>query len=129
MNHTELVMRRRVVLAFIEADPIELVVTRESAPVRTAAGGFVKGVVDDPLEPQLARIVQNKRRFNNGIINAEAGDIPHTDYLLLGMHTLDVEVDDEFKWQGRNYKVTGIHELRTESTLCSIDMLGPDNRA
>ena len=129
MNRTELIMRRRNVRAFIEADPIDLVLTRQAEPEKTAAGGYVQGMVPDPLESQLARVIQNKRRFNNGIVNAEAGEIPHTDYLLLGMHTLDVEEEDWFMWQDRKYKVTGIHKLRTESTLCSIDLLGEVNRA
>ncbi len=127
MNAIELMMRRRNVLEFIKADPITLVLTRKAAPAKTAAGGYTRDT-PEPITAQRARIVQNRRRYNPGIVNAEAGDIPHTDYLLLGMHTLDVEVNDEFKWIDENYRVTGIHKARTESTLCSIEMLGPDNR-
>lgn len=130
MNWVELQMRRRNVLEFIKADPIDLVLIREAEVVKTEAGGFVRAP-DGPttLDSQLARIVQNRRRYNNGIVNAEAGDIPHTDYLLIGMHTLDVKVDDTFFWQAEMYKITGIHEQRIESTLCSIDLRGPVNRA
>lgn len=126
MNHTELIMRRRVVLAFIKADPVEVSFVRRSTPTRTAAGGLVN-VPDEPLVPQQARIIQNKRRYDNGLVNSEAGSIPDTTYLLLGMHTLDVKKDDVFWWMGNEYKVTGIHPTRTETKLCSIDFNGPAN--
>lgn len=126
MNHTELVMRRRNVLAFIQADPVQVAFTRDSPPTKSAAGGFLQGT-PTTLPLQQARIVQNKRRYNNGLVNSEAGDIPHTDYLLIGMHTLDVQVGDRFTWLGEHYAITGIHEARTESHLCSIDLFGKPN--
>lgn len=128
MNHVELVMRRRSVREFIKADPIDLVISRKTEPIKnTETGGYTGGELVT-LSSQLARIVLNKRRYNPGIINAEAGDIPHTDYLLIGMHGLNVQKDDEFQWRGEYYRVIGIHKQRTESTLASIDMLGPKNR-
>ena len=127
MNKTEMLMRRRVVLEFIKADPVYIEFSRKAEPTKSAAGGWIQG---DPLvlPSQRARIVLNKRRFNNGIVNAEAGDIPHTDYLLIGVHTLDIVEEDEFEWLGIGYHVTGIHHNRTESVLASIDLLGKKNR-
>lgn len=127
MDKVELLARRRVVLEFIKADPVKIAFARKQGSTKTAAGGYVKSP-DITLPPQRARIVQNRRRFNNGIINVEAGDIPHTDYLLLGTHKLNVEVDDTFVWLGENYRVTGRFTARTESTLCSIEILGKENR-
>lgn len=127
MNRVELIMRRRNVLAFIKADPVFIEFSRNGEPIKSAAGGWIKSPAT-VLPSQRARIVQNKRRYNNGIVNSEAGDIPHTDYLLLGMHTLNIKEEDEFVWLGEHYKVTGIHEARTESTLASIDLLGEENR-
>lgn len=132
MNPVELLMRRRNVQAFIKADSIQLVLTRKTPPVKTPAGGYVPGI-DETLEPQVARIVHNTRRYKNGLVNTEPGDLPDTDYLLIGLHTLDVKVDDEFEWsdlQGTPglYKITGIHPWRHESTLCSIQFTGPENR-
>lgn len=132
MDHVELIIRRRLVKAFIFADPVSIRFTRATEPVRTEAGGFVPG---EPvmLNPQIARIVPSKRRFDNGLINSEAGDIPRTDYLLLGMPTLNVKVDDIFSWLGVQYTVTGIHPTRSESNpeaesiLCSIDLEGQPN--
>lgn len=130
MNHAELIMRRVNVREFIKADAISLVITREPAPVKnTETGGYLLGTDIPPLDAQVARIVPNRRRYTNGIVNAEAGDIPHTDYLLIGNYNLNVEVNDTFPWQGEKYQVTGIHEQRRESTLCSIDLHGKVNRA
>lgn len=128
MHQTELIMRRRNVLAFIKADPISLVITRPGAPLKNnETGGYIKSD-DTTLPPQLARIVPNRRRYFPGLVNSEAGDIPKTDYLLLGMHDLDLAKEDTFVWMGEHYKVDGIHEQRIESTLAAIMLRGPINR-
>jgi hypothetical protein len=112
---------------------MEVQFVRATAPIKTAAGGYAPTSSPGTIPPQTVRIVHNTRRYKTGLVNAEAGDIPKTDYLLLGSHTLDVEVDDLFVWddlQGNvgYYKVTGIHPFRKESTLCSIEYDGPVNR-
>jgi len=127
MNHAELVMRRRNVRAFIDADPVLIAVSRKGEPIKNEATGGTLPGVPEVLEDQVARIVLNKRRYNNGIVNAEAGQIPHTDYLLVAMPDKDFQVNDEFKWLGINYRITGRFESRQESILCSIDLLGADN--
>lgn len=129
MNQYELLARRRVVSAFIEADKFGLVIKRALAPVKTEAGGYAPSTQPPlTLPSQRARVVLNKRRYTAGIVNSEAGDIPHTDYLLIGMHTLDLAAEDEFIYQGENYKVVGIYEARIESTLAGIEMVGKRNR-
>ena len=127
MNRAELVMRRRNIRVFIKADPVEIVLWRSGSPTPSPAGGLVASA-PEPLTSQEGRIVLNKRRYTNGLVNAEAGEIPHTDYLLIMEYTRDVAEDDEFDWKGDHYKVTGIYSNRSESHLCSIDFLGPQNR-
>lgn len=126
MNRTELIMRRRVVQAFIRADPVQVSFTRPGGPVPTPAGGTVYSS-STVLPPQQARIIQNKRRYDNGLVNSEAGSIPDTSYLLLAMHTVNVMKDDTFFWNDSFYRVTGIHPTRSETKLCSIDFRGPPN--
>lgn len=129
MDRVELLMRRRNVKAFIDADPVRISIHRPAEPVRNPdTGGYVAQPDVPPLPWQTARIVQNVRRYTDGIVHAEAGDIPNTQYRLIGMHTMDIEVDDTFTWLGENYKVTGIHEARQESVFAAIDLLGHDNR-
>ena len=129
MNTTEMIFRRRNVKAFIDADPISLVVTRQSSPVKNLeTGGYINSV-PSALPSQVARIVQNRRRYTPGIQNVEAGDIPHTDYLLVGGHSLDLQKDDTFTWAGDVYRIVGIHKARTESVLAAIELLGEPNRS
>lgn len=130
MNPMELAMRRKNVRAFIDADPFPLVISRAAERVKNPeTGGWVLPTPSrTPLSGQRARIVQNVRRYTAGIVNSEAGDIPHTNYLLIGMHTLDVKVDDEFEWLGETYHIVGIFKARRESTLAAIDLLGVENR-
>ena len=92
-------------------------------------GGYVAQPNVPPLPSQTARIVQNVRRYTDGLVNAEAGDIPNSEYRLVAKHTMNIKVNDMFKWKGENYKVTGIHEAREESVFAAIQLLGPDNRA
>ena len=130
MDRTELVMRRRNVRAFIAADPVQLVIHRAQPAVKNPnTGGYVPQP-SMPLDPQTARIVQNVRRFTAGIENAEAGDIPNSEYRLIGMHDMDLEDNDVFEWRDEWYKVLphGIHKARTESTYAAIELRGPENR-
>lgn len=128
MNHAELIIRRRNVLAFIKADPVSIELKRPSAPTKTEAGGFVTSA-PTTLPSQQGRIVQNKRRFNPGLVNSEAGYIPDTDYLLIMTYDKDVQKNDEFIWRGDYYKVDGLFGLRTESILATLEFIGPENRA
>lgn len=128
MNPIELKMRHKNVKAFIDADNIELVLVRPAEPEKTLAGGWVTDSSPEPLPSQVARIVHNTRRYKNGLVNAEAGDIPNTDYLLICTNDVDIQVNDTFVWRGDNYRITGIHPWRIESKLCSMLFLGPDNR-
>lgn len=132
MNAVELLMRRKNVAAFIAADPVSIAFSRPGEPVDDGVGGR-KTSSPSTVPSQMARIVHNTRRYKNGLVNSEAGDIPLTDYLLIGKHTLDVEVNDEFQWDGldgmKTYKITGVHPFRQESVLCSIDFKGPHNHS
>lgn len=133
MNQAELIMRRVNVKAFIEADPVTVTFSRIPGSTKTAAGGYVATSSPADISPQTARIVHNTRRYKDGLVNSEAGDVTQTEYLLIGLHTLDVEVNDLFQWddlKGRagNYRITGVHPFRKESTLCMMEFDGGDNR-
>jgi hypothetical protein len=127
MNRTELVMRRRNVLAFIKADPALVSFVRQLPPTKTPAGGLVRPS-PRTLAPQQVRIIHNYRRYTDALVNSEAGEIPDSKYLLLGSHTLDIDENDTFEYMGEHYTVTGIHPFRTESVLAAIDYEGGPNR-
>jgi hypothetical protein len=123
-------MRRRSVYAFIAADSSDLVLTRKRPAVKNEeTGGYLRSP-EEPLvlDPQIMRIVQNVRRFTDGLVNSEAGDIPNTEYRIIARHDADIEVNDTFTWLGEHYYVSGIHVARTESILAAIDLLGKQNR-
>jgi len=127
MNHAELVMRRRQVLAFVNADPVQIVLQRPTGPIKSAAGGTVRGT-STPLSPQTARIIPAKRRYDHGLVNTEPGELPKTDYLLIARHTFDGRVDDWFQWRGDNYQIKGVRPLIIgDSFLAAIDFYGPNN--
>lgn len=126
MSQVERIVRRRLVRAFIEADSIQVQLVRQVNRTKTEAGGWVTFPAP-ALPPQTARIVPSKRRFDNGLVNSEAGQIPHSEWLLLGFYNLDVEVNDTFLWQGSHYRITGILPNREERTLCSMTYHGESN--
>ena len=128
MDKTELIMRRKNVRAFIDADPVYITIIRPGDPVKNPNTGGYLPVVATPLPPQKARIVQNVRRYTAGLVNAEAGDIPDSEYRLIGNYTLDLEANDTFTWLGEHYTVLGIHTARQESVFAAITLRGPENR-
>lgn len=127
MNTVELLMRRRNVAEFIQADPVFVSFHRKGESTKTAAGGYIPGP-EVVIPPQQARIVQNRRRYTAGLVNSEAGDIPNTDYLLVAKHTLDIAENDAFEWLGEHYQIDGIFGLRQESVLAGITFFGGENR-
>lgn len=127
MRYAELVMRRRNVAEFVKANPFLITLKRKGSPTRTPAGGVLPGT-ETTLPEQEVRIVQNVRRYTSGIVNSEMGDVPKAMYLIVARHTLNIEEDDRFVWNGEHYVVTGIHKQRQESILATIDLYGPANR-
>jgi hypothetical protein len=123
MNRSELVMRRRNVRAFVDADPVDVVLMRPSAKVRTSAGGWVEGE-PLPLPPQRGRIVQAKRRFASPLVNTEAGEVTELPYILLGFWDMDVEKGDYFDWNNARWEVKSISDDREERTVVAVEYHG-----
>ena len=127
MEWAELIMRRKNIAEFILADSLKIEITRQSKPTRTAAGGTKPGKVE-VLPEQRVRIVQNVRRYTAGLVNAEAGDIPQSLYVVLGRHTADIKPDDVFEAGGEKYLVLGTNKIRKEEyTLGTLENQGPAN--
>jgi hypothetical protein len=130
-SRVELIARRRLVQAFIDADFAMVTFSRAGAITKTAAGGKVRGP-DTVIDEQKVAIVPAKRRYDPGVINSEAGSIMGTEYLLLGNYRLDVQENDEFLWLGLTYRIETIHPTRRaggepESILCAIVLKGVEN--
>lgn len=123
MNPVELKMRRRVVHAFIHADPVHVILVRATKTVKTPSGGWTT-VKQPPLAPQLGRIVPAKRRYGFTGVNTEAGSIPLWPYNLLGLSDMDIQSGDTFVHSGDTYEVKSIEPDREERTVASIDFYG-----
>lgn len=125
MNRSELIMRRRNVKAFIDADPTDAIFSRVTR-VATAAGSWTES---DPIplpDSQRVRIMDAKRRYTTPFVNTEAGDIPLSPYILIGRHDMDIQPHDTLVWRGTTYKVASVHPDREERTVAGIDNLGGD---
>lgn len=127
MHFAELIMRRKNVTEFINADSVDITITRLGEPERTPSGGKKPGKTET-LSPQTVRIVQNVRRYTAGLVNAEAGDIPNGLYVIIGRHNANIKRDDVFTAGGEKYIVLGVSKLRKEEyTLGTLDFYGNKN--
>lgn len=120
-------MRRRQTKAFVDANPIEIVITRHGARTKTPAGGWVKSA-PTTLAPQTVTLVLAKRRFNSGVINSEAGDVQDSDWLLIAPNGADIQADDEFVAYGDHYTVRSVNHLRNDEFFASVENNGAVNR-
>jgi len=106
MPDVELLSMRRQMDAFIAAQPLVL---RLNRPVMTAtaAGGYLEGE-PEVLSPQRFRLVPFKRRFTHQVVDTQDGDIPLTQYVLVGKFNANVQTDDYFEYKGTTYRVVGV---------------------
>lgn len=105
-SQTELLMMRRSLNAFVEADAVTITLSRPQK-IDMGNGGWREG---DPIvmPPQQFRLVPFKRRLTEQESNTQDGDIPSLPYVLVGEIGVDVRRDDEFDFRGRQCKVVGV---------------------
>jgi len=122
----ELVMSRRQISAMIDADPIQISLTRK-VRVTTPAGGWTWGA-PITLAPQKCRLIPFSRRQTEFLLNTEAGFIPELPYILLGFHTMDIQRDDTFTWNGDKFQVVTMDIGEPEvKSLYQVDYWGGEN--
>lgn len=105
-NAAELKLRRQVLAAYIQADPVTISF-RRYPQVDDGAGGWLKGPVQN-IDPQVMRLVPYKRRLSSLTDHTADGDIPNVQYSLVAGVDVDVKRWDEFTLNGAEYKVMGI---------------------
>lgn len=125
MNRAELVVRRRLVKAFIDADPVDIVLTRTSK-VATRGAGFKQGTPRD-LDPLRGRIVPTKRRWTDPFVVIQPGDVIRYPFLFFCRFDADIEKNDEFEWNGEYFVIVSIDPKREERIQAGIDYLGKEN--
>lgn len=121
-NPTETRMRRRLVKAFIRAEPAEIVLVRSSMN-KTPAGGLKKGVgVSRPA--QTCRLVPFKNRYTALTRDTPDGNIINLAYLLIAEWNADIKAGDIFKHDGAWYDVKSIEPSRSDRTGANITYHG-----
>lgn len=122
MNPIELLMRRRNIRAFIQADS-RMVSFKRRIKVDTPGGGW-KWQDLPPLAPQEIRIVDAKRRYGDVHVNTEAGEIDNWPYILLGYYDMDIQEGDTFSVDGDAYQVKSVKADNQERTVAAVDFYG-----
>lgn len=111
MSDVERLMSRRQIARLINADKVEIVISRR--PRVTAPGGGWRYGVGVNLPPQIVSIIPFKRRMSEIVINTESGDVLSGDYVILGEHDLDVARYDTFTLAGEHFRVIQV-DLKVE---------------
>lgn len=122
INRVELIARRRIVKAFIDADYADIQFRRDL--FRKNNRGATEKYDTLILPPQRVRLIVSKRRYNTAIVNSEAGEIEKYPYNLIGAHNMDIEEKDNFTYRGEEYKVASIEADREERTLVALEYFG-----
>lgn len=89
--------------AFIKAKPVQIALLRASEE-RTPSGGRVKAA-PAPLDPQEFRIIEQNAPGAPQIIQTTDGTARRVNFMLLGMPSVDVQVDDTWREDGRDWQV------------------------
>jgi hypothetical protein len=121
-SKAELLMQRRQTLAYLKANPAEIVLMRQT-PVKTAAGGRKKGA-SVALDPQMFRLEPFKRRLSHTQSQIVEGTVTLTSYVLVGRWDADVQRGDEFVYGGGRYKVESVEPERSFRTAADVTYTG-----
>lgn len=114
---------------FIKADPISLVLMRPTL-TKTAAGGYIKGA-STPITRQTFRLVPFKRRLSESQVTSQMGNTQLLNYVLVGYWNANIRRDDEFEYNGDNYRVVSIEpkaddRSKTDRVVVELEIHGGD---
>lgn len=125
MDRIELLMQRRQMQAYIEADSSSFKLFRKTR-VRTPAGGWKWS---DPvaLDPQPGRLIPFKRRMVDFVVSTTAGQTEKLPYVLVGYHDLDVQQGDTFSYNDAEFVVKEVDPNRDIRTAAMVDYIGGDS--
>jgi hypothetical protein len=105
----ELDIQRRLTDAFILADQVEIVLTRQ-VKVSDGAGGFT--VNPTPLPVQRFRLIP--QQDTQVEVETADGRMVRPRFVLLGRHTADMERRDTFTWNGERYELGQVADKQYE---------------
>lgn len=102
----ELNLRRKNLLLYIAADPVDISLTRFPR-IDDGAGGWIKGP-PTPVATQTMRLVPYKRRLSKLTDMVTPGEVPNVQYSLISRWDADVQRYDEFQIGSEWMKVIGV---------------------
>lgn len=105
-NPVELRAKRRNMAAYLEADHTPIVLSRPKL-TKTPAGGMVKGPYT-ALPSQKFRFYPLVRRLGDLTRDTPDGNINRRQWVLVGLHTADVQAGDRFILNGGQYEVDSV---------------------
>jgi hypothetical protein len=105
-NNNELEINRRITRAYINTRPevLRLIPHRE---VPDGTGG-TKRTALPPRRPQRFRFIETGASFQIGVRNSETGENRIENQTLLGCSDVEIEVGDEFQWNGDTWRVVEV---------------------
>lgn len=109
VTRAERVMSRRIIRQLIRLDSSEVAFTRVEM-LDDGEGGVKKGA-KRTLDPQKVTIVPFKRRFVDGVLVTDFGQVEGQSRMLLGEVGLDIEKGDTFTWRGGKYTVVEFEDI------------------
>lgn len=105
----ELVVQKRNTRAFIEVDPVDVVLTRFSRVPNGAGGYRLSGPVE--RASQRFRLVLQANRGDTGerlLLDGTANQVTHD---LIGMPDADIAPGDKFVYDSRSYEVVEVFRV------------------
>lgn len=105
ISAAELEIQRKLTMAFVNADPETIVLTRREK-VEDGAGGFT--LQDSPPEQQTVRMVPQSDKVP--VSSTLDGERKRPEFIIVAMPLADIRRYDTFDFRGTTYQVSHVHD-------------------
>jgi hypothetical protein len=134
---TALIAERRQIAAIIRSDSVDVVLMRRPkipTPDNSYKWGpavpvYKASTPDNPNQPQKGALIPFKRRLVDMLINTELGEVEKVPYTLVLPHDADIQRDDRFTLEGKEWVVRWIDIKHQVRITAGVDYLGGDPHA
>lgn len=124
MNATELKIKRKNTLAFIQAQPITVVITRQTKAQNQRGGWDLESEVLPPQTMRINHTLVGRRARQASPADETFGDIPYSKDVLMGPWDADIQKDDVFSVDGVTYTVDYVYNNRDYEVIANIQNTG-----
>lgn len=120
MNATELKIKRKNTVAFIRAQPVQVVITRETKSQNLRGGWDTEPEVLPAQTMRINHTLVGRRARQASPGDETFGSIPYSKDVLMGEWDADVRKDDTFTVDGVTYTVDYVYHTRDYETIANI---------